>query len=77
MAGADDPEGALSQAGVSFNEGFCVVYLSPQQLAVLQQELERMSAAMDTISIEVAGFFVRDCLLRARVANNRMAGTRY
>lgn len=72
VEGAADPEEALTQAGVSFDPGSPVVYLTPRQLSILTQELDRMSAAMDTISIEVAAFFLQDCLLRARVANNRM-----
>lgn len=53
VAGAADPEAALSQAGVAFDSGVAVVYLSPQQLRLVVEELERMSAAMDSISIEV------------------------
>ncbi len=58
MAGAPDPEEALSRAGVAFDPGSCVVYLSPEQLRIVSQELERMTLAMDTVSIEV-----RACLL--------------
>ncbi len=53
VAGAPDPEAALAQAGAAFDPGMAVVYLSPEQLRLVREELERMSAAMDTISIEV------------------------
>lgn len=48
------------------------VYLSPAQLAVLEEELAAACTTMDAIRLEAAAFFVSDCLLRARVANNRV-----
>ncbi|GAB4823573.1 hypothetical protein N2152v2_010619 [Parachlorella kessleri] len=72
VAGAQDPEAALMRAGVGVGSGLGIVYLSPEQLRIIEEELERMTLAMDVITIEVASYFVRDCLLRARVANNRM-----
>ena len=54
VVGQQDPEAALAAAGVGFEPGGSAVsYLSPQQLRVLTEELERMSAAMDAVSIEV------------------------
>jgi hypothetical protein len=42
------------------------------QLELVEEELERACAAMDATSMEVAAFFLTDCLMRARVANNRV-----
>lgn len=42
------------------------------QLALVSAELERASAALDATSQQAAAFFLADCLMRARVANNRM-----
>lgn len=70
-AAGQDPWSALQQQGVQCSEG-AFVYLSPAQLAALEAELATASAAMDVIRMEAAAYFVSDCLLRARVANNRM-----
>jgi len=53
VAGAPDPEAALMRAGVGVGSGLGIVYLSPEQLRIIQEELERMTLAMDVISIEV------------------------
>lgn len=70
-----DPWLSLQQQGVQCSEG-AFLYLSPQQLALCRAELERASAAMDPTSMEAAAFFLSDCLLRARVGNNRMPSSR-
>ncbi|EFN55763.1 hypothetical protein CHLNCDRAFT_52421 [Chlorella variabilis] len=70
-AAGQDPWYALQQQGVQCSEA-AFVYLSPQQLALVSAELERASAALDATSQQAAAFFLADCLMRARVANNRM-----
>ncbi|KAL4436707.1 hypothetical protein ABPG75_003846 [Micractinium tetrahymenae] len=70
-AAGRDPWYALQQQGVQCSEG-AFVYLSPAQLAAVEEELAAACATMDTIRLEAAAYFVSDCLLRARVANSRM-----
>ena len=70
-AAGKDPWYALQEQGVQCSES-AFVYLSPQQLAIVEQELERASAALDATSMQAASFYLSDCLMRARVANNRM-----
>lgn len=70
-AAGRDPWYALQQQGVQCSEG-AFVYLSPAQLAMLEEELAAACAAMDTTRLEAASFFVSDCLMRARLANSRM-----
>ncbi|KAL4858147.1 putative transport protein YdbI [Chlorella vulgaris] len=66
-----DPWSSLQQQGVQCSEG-AFVYLSPRQLAIVCEELERAATAMDSTSLDAAAYFVSDCLGRARMANNRM-----
>jgi curved DNA-binding protein CbpA len=73
--GAADPAAALASAGVilgSESGGAAVEYVTPAQLRALRAELERMSTTMDSLGVEVASCYVWDCVLRARVANNRV-----
>lgn len=70
-AAGRDPWYSLQQQGVPCSEA-AFVYLSPQQLQLIREELESASAAMDAFSMEAAAFFVSDCLQRARMANNRV-----
>lgn len=70
-AAGQDPWMALRQQGVQASEA-AFVWLSPQQLEILTDELRRASNAFDASAMEAAAFFVSDCLMRARVANNRV-----
>ena len=47
------------------------MYLTPQQLEVIVEELRNMGPAADAITLEACAFYLNDCLYRARVANNR------
>lgn len=63
---AEDPEQALSAAGVYASSG-AVTWLTPAQKACLVAELELMERQL---SFEMTAYYVTDCLLRAaRVAN--------
>lgn len=70
-AAGQDPWMALRQQGVQASEA-AFVWLSPRQLEILTDELQRASDAFDASAMEAAAFFVSDCLMRARVANNRV-----
>ncbi len=70
-AAGKDPWMALRQQGVQASEA-AFVWLSPRQLEILTDELRRASDAFDASAMEAAAFFVSDCLMRARVANNRV-----
>lgn len=74
-AAGRDPWYALRQQGVQCSEA-AFVYLSPRQLEALCAELERACAALDATAMEAAAFYIRGCLMRARVANNRMPSRR-
>ena len=70
-AAGRDPWYALQEQGVQCSES-AFIYLSPRQLAIVCQELERACAALDATSMQAASFYLSDCLARARMANNRM-----
>lgn len=70
-AAGRDPWYALQEQGVQCSEA-AFIYLSPQQLALVTEELERACMALDATSMEIAAFFLSSCLMRARMANNRM-----
>lgn len=64
---------ALRQQGVQASEA-AFVWLSPRQLELVSEELRRACDTLDASAMEAAAFYVSDCLLRARVANNRVGG---
>jgi len=74
VAGREEhPEEALQAAGVFFAYGSAVVWVTPAQLEELTAELEAMEASL---AIELTGYYIQDCLLRARAANDRMPYSR-
>ena len=62
-------EDHLMGAGLSVS-GATICWLTPAQLLTVQQELEKMEM---NLSFELTAWWLSDCLLRARVANNRMS----
>lgn len=64
-----DPEEALRCAGVYFATDGAIAWVTPVQLEALEAELTAMEA---TMSYDLTGYYVTDCLLRARFANNRV-----
>lgn len=52
------------------------MWLTPAQLAIVEAELARACATLDASALEAAAFFLSDCLLRARAANNRVPSWR-
>lgn len=73
-ANADDPEAALRALGVGVSEG-AIYYLTPAQLKIVETELETAAMSMNRITEEACAYFLSDCLLRARVANNRVVSS--
>lgn len=65
----DDPQAALQAAGLFFSYDTAVVWVSPGQLQELTEELTSMEHSM---SVELAAYYVQDCLLRARASNERL-----
>lgn len=70
---APDPEGVLQAAGLFFAYDAAVCWVSPGQLAELIAELEAME---QTMSVDITSYYVTDCLLRARHANDRVTYVR-
>ncbi len=68
-----EPEAALQAAGLYFSYDAAVCWVTPRQLAVLTEELEAME---QNLSYELTAYYVQDCLLRARFANDRVTYTR-
>lgn len=66
----DDPEMAISLAGVAVGSG-AIYYLTPGQRAALEAELEEMLIVSD---LQAAEFYVTSCLARAARANARWHG---
>lgn len=64
-----DPEEALRCAGVYFAADGAVAWVTPVQLEALEAELTAMET---TMSYDLTRYYVTDCLLRARFANNRV-----
>ena len=75
-AAGRDPWYELRTQGVRCGES-AFVYLSPQQLRIVSEELERACAAADPAALEAAEWFVSDCLSRARRANSRTPAARW
>lgn len=73
VADAPEPEVALQAAGLYFAYDAAVCWVTPGQLAVLTEELEAME---ETMSMEITGYYITDCLLRARHANDRVTYVR-
>ncbi len=48
-----------------------IMYLTPQQLEAVIEELRSMGPVADAITLEACAFYLTDCLYRAKVANNR------
>ena len=62
-------EDHLLAAGLAMS-GSAVCWLTPAQLLVVEQELERMEM---NLSFELTAWWLSDVLARARVTNNRMS----
>lgn len=73
VQGVEEPEAALQAAGLYFAFDSAVCWVTPGQLAVLTEELEAMEASL---SYELSAYYIQDCLLRARFANDRVTHTR-
>jgi hypothetical protein len=64
---------ALTAQGVFIRDS-AMYYLTPAQLASIEEELQAMEG---TLSFEVTAWIVTDCLLRAARANERMPSPRW
>lgn len=62
-------EDHLLAAGLAMS-GSAICWLTPAQLLVVEQELERMEM---NLSFELTAWWLSDVLMRARVTNNRMS----
>lgn len=65
---SSDPVQALAAQGV-YTRDSALYYLTPAQLASVEEELQAMQESM---SFEVTAWIVADCLQRAARANERM-----
>ncbi len=72
VRGEAEPEAALQRAGLCFSYDAAVCWVTPGQLAVLEEELAAME---ETLSYELTGYYITDCLLRAKHANDRVTYT--
>lgn len=70
---SSDPVQALTAQGVFIRDS-AVYYLTPAQLASVEEELQAMEESM---GFEVTAWIVTDCLLRAARANDRMPSPRW
>eukprot|EP00210_Caulerpa_lentillifera_P001683 g1618.t1 len=61
-------EDSLFAAGVTFSES-AICYLTPEQMHVVETELERMELTLD---FESCQWYLNDCLTRAQKANSKM-----
>jgi hypothetical protein len=65
-----DPEEVLRWAGAGPSES-AIMYLTPQQLEAVLEELQNIGPAADVITLQACEFYLNDCLYRAKLANNR------
>ncbi|KAK9832608.1 hypothetical protein WJX81_003309 [Elliptochloris bilobata] len=70
-----DPAEALWQAGLAVTESG-VQRLTPEQLAAVEAELERLDLDPSPVGLEVAAWVLADQLARARRANARQPASR-